>query len=114
MFTVCVIHFYERCHNGVLSRTHLSDNNGALVRSCSFVGISVLTDVVSLSFVPSVLPSVKLLAKKNCVILLKSGVEIVSAKSGSCDLNDSISSAVNYNKIIKIYYAQMYMYISMI
>jgi len=57
----------------------------------------VLTDVVSFSLVPSVLPSVKLFDKKNCVMLLKSGVEIVSAKSGSCDRNDSMSSAVSYS-----------------
>lgn len=76
--------------------THLSDNNGALVRSCSFVGtMSVLTDVASFSLLSSVLPSVKLLDKKNCVMLFKFGVEIVSAKSGSCDLSDSMSSTVS-------------------
>lgn len=55
----------------------------------------MLTDVASFSLLSSVLPSVKLLDKKNCVMLFKFGVEIVSAKSGSCDLSDSMSSTVS-------------------
>jgi len=94
----------------------LSDNIGALaLASCSFVGMSVLTDVASFSLLPSVLPSVKLFDKKNCVMLFKSGVEIASAKSGSCDLSDSMSSGVSYeyqasikNKILRTY---IYIYI---
>jgi len=57
--------------------------------------MSVLTDVASFSLLSSVLPSVKLLDKKNCVMLFKFGVEIASAKSGSCDLSDSMSSTVS-------------------
>jgi len=72
---------------------YLSDNIGALPRSCSFAGM--LTDVASFPLISSLLPSVKLLDKKKCVMLFKSGVEMVNAKSGSCDLNDSMSSAVS-------------------
>lgn len=61
----------------------------------------MLTDVASFSLLPSVLPSVKLLDKKNCLMLFKSGVEIVSARSGSCVLNESMSSAVSYGGNIK-------------
>lgn len=80
---------------------YLSDSNGALVRSCSFAGISVLTDVASLSLLPSALPSIRLFDKKNCVMLFRSGVEIERAKSGNCDLNDSMSSAVSCFNIFR-------------
>ena len=52
-------------------------------------------EVLSFSLFPSVLASVRLFDRKNCVMLFKSGDEMVSARSGSCDLRDSMSSAVN-------------------
>lgn len=74
---------------------YLSDNVGALVRSCSLLVTSTRIEVLSLSLLPSVLASVRLLDKKNCVMLFKSGDETVSARSGNCDLRDSMSFTVN-------------------
>lgn len=65
------------------------------MRSCSLMGSSTRMEVLSFSLFPSVLPSVRLFDRKNWVMLVKSGDEVVRARSGSCDLSDSMSSAVN-------------------
>lgn len=61
---------------------YLSNNIGALARSCSFAAASTRIEAPSFSLLfSSVL--VRLLDRKNWVMLFKSGDEMVSARSGS-------------------------------